>query len=141
MLIGTYNNKIDEKGRLRMPPKLKDELGTGYYITKGDSNCLYAMSKSAFEQLFQKLQSVNFSDNQSKKMMRIFFSSAFLVEEDNQGRVLLPVNLREYAGIKKDVVVIGAGERVELWSEENWNAYNEDGDFDSLIEGLSKYDL
>ena len=124
-----------------MPPKLKEELGSGYYITKGDSNCLYAMSRQSFEALFQKLQTISFSDNQSKKMMRLFYSSAFLVEEDNQGRFILPLNLREFAGITKDVIIIGAGERVEIWSEQNWKEYNEDGDFDSLFEGLAKYNL
>jgi len=141
MLIGTYYNKIDEKGRLRMPLKLKDGLGSGYYITKGDSGCLYAMSKAAFDALFEKIQSTHFSDSQTKKMTRLFYSSAYLAEEDNQGRFLLPQTLREFADITKDVVIIGAGERAEIWSEKNWSDYNQGGDIDSLFEGLSKYDL
>ncbi len=141
MFIGTYFNKIDEKGRLRMPAKFKEELGCTYFISKGDSGCLYVLSKPAFEQLTEKFRSINFSDNESKKFQRAFFSSADSVEEDNQGRFLVPQMLREYAGINKEVVVIGSGDRVEIWSQENWKKYNEDEDFDGLISGLSKYEF
>jgi len=141
MLIGTFYNKIDEKGRLRMPAKLKDGLGGGYFLTRGDSGCLYGMSRETFEKLAEKLQTISFSDNEAKKMTRLLYSSAHLAEEDNQGRFLLPQNLREFAGITKEAVIIGNGDRVEIWSGENWKNYSESGDYDSLIAGLAKYDL
>ena len=141
MFIGTYYNKIDEKGRLRMPPKFKEELGCNYFISKGDHGCLYILSKSAFEELSRKIRAINFSDNDSKKFQRAFFSSADSVEEDNQGRFLIPQSLREYAAIAKEAVVIGSGDRIEIWSQENWDRYNAETDFDDLISGLAKYDF
>lgn len=141
MLIGTYNNKIDEKGRLRMPPKLKEELGPGYYVTRGDSNCLYAMSRDRFSMLSSKLDAITLTDPVAQKFKRQFYSTVLAVEEDNQGRFLLSPALRALAGITKDVVIIGAGDRVEIWSEERWKEYNESGDFDSFMSELAKYEI
>lgn len=141
MFIGEFRNKIDEKGRLRIPPKLKEDLGTVYYVTKGDNHCLYVLTKESFEELFEKLKSVHLADVEGRNIFRFFFSSAMKAEEDGQGRILLSQSLREHAGLTRDVVIIGAGDRVEIWDEGNWNKTNDEGDFDSYLRSLSKYEI
>lgn len=141
MFIGEFRNKIDEKGRLRIPPKLKEDLGTVYYVTKGDNRCLYVLTKESFEELFEKLKSVHLADVEGRNIFRFFFSSAMKAEEDGQGRILLSQSLREHAGLTRDVVIIGAGDRVEIWDEGNWNKTNDEGDFDSYLRSLSKYEI
>ncbi|MBQ2711991.1 MAG: division/cell wall cluster transcriptional repressor MraZ [Clostridia bacterium] len=141
MFIGEFRNKIDEKGRLRIPPKLKEDLGTVYYVTKGDNRCLYVLTKESFEELFEKLKTVHHADVEGRNIFRFIISSAKKPEEDGQGRILLSQSLREHAGLTRDVVIIGAGDRVEIWDEGNWNKTNDEGDFDSYLRSLSKYEI
>lgn len=139
MLGGTFQNKIDEKGRLRMPPKLKEDLKSGYYITKGDNNCLFVIGSEEFNQLLAKFKAnINLLDAEAQKAQRLFFSSSYQVEEDNQGRFRLEKDLLEYSKITKNVTIIGAGDRVEIWSEENWKKYNDKVDYTAQLSNLSK---
>ncbi len=138
MLIGTYRHQLDTKCRMRMPAKFKQELGEGFIVTKGNDNCLYALSVQAFEALHQKLADLPMFDAELQKPVRMLLSSAFETEEDNQGRILLAKELREYAKIAKDIVFIGAGNRVEIWAEEVWNTYNS-GDFTSATKALADH--
>ena len=139
MLIGTYRHQLDAKARFRMPGKFKDELESGFIVAKGTNGCLYAFSKSSFEELYKKLAEVPMFDIEAQKPIRALLSSAFETEEDAQGRILLPKELRTYAKLEKDIVTIGVGNRVEIWAEETYNAYNDDGGFDSAASELSKY--
>ena len=136
MLIGTYRHQIDEKCRMRMPTKFKDELGDNFIVTKGTNNCLYAFSKEKFEELYNKLANLPIFDAEIQKPVRMVLSSAFETEEDKQGRILVAKELREYAKISKNIVFIGSGSRVEIWAEEEWNAYN-DGDFTETSKALA----
>lgn len=139
MLGGTFLNKIDEKGRLRMPPKLKETLKSGYYITKGDNNCLFVIGSEEFNQLLVKFKTnINLLDAEAQKSQRLFFSSSYQVEEDNQGRFRLEKDLLEYSKIIKNVTIIGAGDRVEIWSEENWKKYNQGVDYTAQLSNISK---
>ena len=139
MLGGTFQNKIDEKGRLRMPPKLKEALKSGYYITKGDNNCLFVIGSEEFNQLLVKFKTnINLLDAEAQKSQRLFFSSSYQVEEDNQGRFRLEKDLLEYSKIIKNVTIIGAGDRVEIWSEENWKKYNAGVDYTAQLSNISK---
>ena len=139
MLGGTFQNKIDEKGRLRMPPKLKDALKSGYYVTKGDNNCLFVIGSEEFNQLLVKFKAnINLLDAEAQKAQRLFFSSSYQVEEDNQGRFRLEKDLLEYSKIIKNVTIIGAGDRVEIWSEENWKKYNSGVDYTAQLSNISK---
>lgn len=139
MLGGTFQNKIDEKGRLRMPPRLKEALKPGYYITKGDNNCLFVIGNEEFNQLLVKFKTnINLLDAEAQKAQRLFFSSSYQVEEDNQGRFRLEKDLLEYSKIIKNVTIIGAGDRVEIWSEENWKKYNDGVDYTSQLGNISK---
>lgn len=121
MLIGTYRHSIDEKKRMRVPPKFKAELGSNFIITKGTDKNLFVFSRQQFEALYEKLTSLPLFDEEAQKPIRKFLSSAFEAEEDGQGRVLLPKELLSYAGITKNLVTVGLGNRAEIWAEEVWD--------------------
>ena len=133
MLIGTYRHSIDEKKRMRVPPKFKSELGANFIITKGTGKNLYAFSKEQFEVLYNKLTSLPLFDEEAQKPIRKFLSSAFEAEEDGQGRILLPKELLAHAGITKNLVTVGVGNRAEIWAEEVWEKTDgEPADFNIL---------
>ena len=104
MLIGTYRHQIDEKNRMRMPTKFKDELGANFIVTKGTDRCLYAFAADKFSNLYEKLTNLPIFDSEVQKPVRMLLSSAFETEEDKQGRILLAKELREYANISKNIV-------------------------------------
>ncbi|MBQ7579460.1 MAG: division/cell wall cluster transcriptional repressor MraZ [Clostridia bacterium] len=139
MLIGTFRHQVDEKKRMRIPSKLKEELGTGFIITKGTNGCLFAFSKQDFEtEIIEKTRSISIFDADSQKPLRVLMSSAFESEEDNQGRILIPQELRAFASITKKIVFVGVGSRVEIWAEEEWDKYNEGLDFTEASKNLAK---
>lgn len=139
MFIGTYRHQIDEKNRLRMPSKFKEGLKEGFIIAKGTNGCLFAFSSESFEELYKKLENVSMFDLEAQKPVRALLASAFVTEEDKQGRILLSPELRSYAKIVKNIVTIGVGNHVEIWSEENFNAYNTEESYDSASTALTKY--
>ena len=152
MLFGEYYQQIDEKGRVRIPARLKPQLLEPVMITKGTNGCLFLFSANEWnENLAKKLSTVPFSDIPVQRAVRTFFSSADQLETDNQGRSLLPRNLREFAGIKKDIVFIGVGNRAEVWSREVYDAYmkgetakNVEKDalsYDKTVAELNKYGI
>ncbi|MBQ8749171.1 MAG: division/cell wall cluster transcriptional repressor MraZ [Clostridia bacterium] len=142
MLLGEYHHQLDEKNRLRIPAKLRTKLGSNYIIMKGSNNCLFVYSGEEMQNLMnEKLKAVPLSDVKAQKSIRMLFSSGFEVDEDAQGRFILPQNLREFASIKKNVVSIGVGNRIELWDEEKWQEYNTNDDFDTILGDLSQYGI
>lgn len=133
MLIGSYRHAVDAKNRMRMPFKFKSELGDGFVITKGTSGNLFVFSATEFDTIYQKLTALPMFDEEAQKAVRKFLSSAFVSEEDAQGRVLLPKELVKFAGITKNLVFVGAGNRVEIWAEEAWDKFeDETTDFNVL---------
>ena len=140
MLGGEYRHQCDAKYRLRIPAKLKKELGENCVITKGNDGCLFLLPKVEMDNILNKIENLSIFNSQLQKPLRFLFSSAVEIEEDNQGRFLLPANLREFAGITKDVVFVGVGNRAELWSEDRWNKYCLDNEtnFDEIISELGK---
>ena len=128
MLIGSYRHSVDAKKRMRMPSKFKNELGTDCIITKGNSGNLFVFSKEQFNSLYEKMVNLPLFDEEAQKPVRKFLSSAFEAEEDNQGRVLLPKELINFANITKNIVFVGVGNRVEIWAEEIWDKQNNDED-------------
>lgn len=144
MFLGEFKHQTDEKFRLRVPAKLRKELGKNYIITKGTNGCLFIFSEATFKaKLVDKLQDASLFNPKIQKPIRFLMSSAFEVEEDKQNRFLTPKALREFAGIKKNVVFVGVGTHLELWSEKNWKKYLEDEskDFDKVLGGLSEYGI
>ena len=149
MFYGEFYQQTDEKGRVRIPAKLKPAFGEHITITKGTDGCLFLFGEREWSTQFaEKLTAIPASDESVRRSVRVFFSSASELENDNQGRSLLPRNLREYANIKKDIVFIGVGNRAELWAKETYDAYMsgklvkataESTDFDKLFAELKKY--
>ncbi len=122
MLIGTYQHTLDPKGRVIIPAKFREELGSPFYATRGNDNTIALLSKEAWEALGRRINEQ--PSSKTVKLRRFLFSNAAELEPDKQGRVLLPQNLREYAAIDKDLVINGAGSKVEIWDSNNWDAYN-----------------
>jgi len=118
MLIGEYAHSLDVKGRVNFPAKLREGLGAEFIITKGLDNCLFVYSKEEWLVLEDKIRTLPMS--KSRTLQRFLFAGAVDVEPDKQGRVLIPANLREYAGLDKDIMIIGASVRAEIWDKKRW---------------------
>lgn len=120
MLIGEYKHVVDSKGRIILPSKFREELGERFILTKGLDNCLFGYSLREWAVLEEKLKKLPLTSKEARTFLRFFFAGACECEVDKQGRVLIPQNLREYAGIQKEVFIIGVMTRIEIWSEDNW---------------------
>ena len=139
MLIGEYEHSLDVKGRLIMPAKLREDIGDNFIITKGLDGCLFGFSLNEWTQFEEKLKSLPLTNKNARDFVRFFLSGAVNVEIDKQGRFLVASNLREYASMEKEVVIIGVGTRIEFWSKENWNKYNNSNNIsaDTLAENMT----
>jgi MraZ protein len=124
MFMGEYQHAIDTKGRLFIPARFRQGLGDHFVLTKGLDGCLFAYPQPEWDALEQKLKCLPFTKGDARAFVRFFFSGAAECEVDKQGRILVPANLREYARLEKDVVVIGVSSRVELWAREQWDSYS-----------------
>lgn len=124
MFMGEFSHTIDTKGRLIIPAKLREELGESCVVTKGFDKCLTVFTKEGFEKLAQSLNNLASSKASVRSIKRFFFGSATELGFDKQGRVLIPSVLREHAKLAKDAVIVGANDRVEIWSREEWDEYN-----------------
>jgi MraZ protein len=123
MFLGTYAPKLDEKGRIILPAKFRDELAAGVVITRGQEHCLYVYSSREFERVLEKVSQGPVTDRDTRDYQRGLLSGAIQELPDKQNRVTLPVILREYAGLDRELTVIGAGNRAEIWDTEAWNTY------------------
>ena len=123
MLLGTHTPKLDEKGRLILPAKFRDELAEGVVITRGQERCLYVFSKREFAGVHEKIRQAPVTSEEARKYLRVFLSGATDEQPDKQGRVLLPQILREYAGLNKELTIIGVGARAEIWDATSWHKY------------------
>lgn len=126
MFYGEYQHTVDPKGRVIVPSKFREGLGEKFIVTKGLDNCLFAYSSEEWSNLEAKLRSLPFTDKDVRAFVRFFFAGATECEVDKQGRILVPQNLREYAGLDKDIFIIGVSTRVEIWDKARWEGYNSD---------------
>ena len=126
MLIGEYEHSLDVKGRLIMPAKLREDMGEKFIITKGLDGCLFGFSQNEWTSFEEKLKTLPLTNKNARDFVRFFLSGAMECEIDKQGRFLIASNLREYAKMEKDVVIIGVGTRLEIWNREKWKDYNSD---------------
>jgi MraZ protein len=130
VFLGTYAPKLDEKGRVILPAKFRDELSGGMVVTRGQDRCLYVFSQREFESVVEKMRQAPVSSKQSRDFQRLFLSGASQEVPDKQNRITLPASLREYAGLERDLTVIGAGGRAEIWDSTTWDAYYESTESD-----------
>lgn len=121
--LGTYTPKLDDKGRLILPAKFRSALAGGLVMTKGQEHCLFVMSFDEFRRMHDQLRQAPVTHKQSRDYLRVFLSGATDELPDKQGRVSVPPLLRSYAGLDRDVAVIGAGSRIEIWDLATWEAY------------------
>ncbi|MDE7334164.1 MAG: division/cell wall cluster transcriptional repressor MraZ [Lachnospiraceae bacterium] len=120
MFMGEYNHTIDAKGRLIIPSKFREALGDEFVVTKGMDGCLFVFDNSEWQAFEEKLRSLPMIDKEARQFTRYFLAGAASLEVDKQGRILLPAVLREFAEITKDAVLVGVGNRVEIWSKDRW---------------------
>lgn len=123
MLMGEYHHSIDDKGRLIIPAKFREELGEKFIVTRGIDNCLFVYSESSWIKIVNKLESLPFTKKDARAFVRFFLSGATGAEFDKQGRINLTSSLISYANIDKECIIIGTGDRLEIWSEKSWNEF------------------
>ena len=140
MFIGEYQHTLDNKGRIIMPSKFRTGLGEDFVITKGLDNCLFVYPKNEWEVIENKLKELPLTNRDARAFVRFFFSGASEVSLDKQGRVLIPANLREHSKLEKDAIVIGVATRLEVWSKDLWENYNEDDSlsYDNIAEKMAE---
>ncbi|NUS73838.1 MAG: division/cell wall cluster transcriptional repressor MraZ [Corynebacteriales bacterium] len=128
MFLGTHAPRLDDKGRLILPAKFRDGLAGGVVITKGQEHCLFVFPIAEFTRLADQLREAPVTHKAARAYSRVFFASAHDEVPDKQGRVTIPAHLRQYAGLSKDCVVIGASTRVEIWDAAAWETYLENSE-------------
>jgi len=126
LLIGEYEHSIDTKGRLIMPSKLKEDIGEKFVVTKGLDGCLFVYSEKEWKTFEEKLRTFPLTNKDARALMRFFLAGAMECEIDKQGRFLIPSNLREFAELEKEVVIIGVLNKIEIWSKDKWLKYSEE---------------
>ena len=136
MLIGEYEHSLDTKGRLIMPSKLRENIGEKFVITKGLDQCLFVFSFAEWQIFETKLKQLPISNKDARMFSRFFFAGAIDTEIDKQGRFLIPVNLRNFAELQKDVIIVGMNSRVEIWSKERWHKCEHEISADEIAEKM-----
>lgn len=139
MFIGEFNHTVDAKGRINIPAKFREQLNDAFFVTKGLDDCLFVFPEEEWRVFEEKLKSLPVTNKQARAFTRMFFAGATECSFDKQGRVTVPSTLREYAHLEKDVIVIGVGTRVEVWSKETWESYSdpENISYDEIAEQMA----
>ena len=141
MFMSRYNHTIDPKGRLSIPSRYREILGDEFVISKGMDGCLFVYANETWKEFEAKLAALPLVNRQARQLARFFLSGAQYVTVDKQGRILVPQDLRDFAGLEKDVVLSGMGSRIEVWSLEKWNEVNSQVDIDEISEGMGDMGL
>jgi len=142
MFYGEYEHAIDRKGRLIIPSRLRDAAKANFvekfYLTRGLDGCLFLFSEEQWRQQEDKLKKLSFTKKEARKFNRLYFSGAQEVTCDQQGRILIPGYLKEFADIAKDVIIVGVSNRIEIWSKQSWKEFYESskGEFEDIAERL-----
>lgn len=141
MFMSQYNHTVDAKGRLIVPSKFRDQLGDEFVVTKGMDGCLFVYANEDWKAFEEKLATLPMTNKEARMFTRFFLAGAATLEVDKQGRILLPANLREFAALDKDVVLVGVGTRIEIWSKENWENMDADQDMESVAASMETFGL
>ncbi|MET3728840.1 MraZ protein [Fictibacillus halophilus] len=141
--MGEYQHSIDEKGRMIIPSKFREELGTEFILTRGLDQCVFGYPLNEWKVIEDKLKSLPFTKKDARAFTRFFFSGAAECQLDKQGRVNIASPLRDYAKLEKDCVVIGVSNRIEIWSKSIWEEYfsKSEDSFGEIAESLMDFDL
>ncbi|WP_026819649.1 division/cell wall cluster transcriptional repressor MraZ [Arthrobacter castelli] len=126
MFLGTHSPRLDDKGRIILPAKFREELSNGLVLTRGQERCIYVFSQREFERVHEQMREAPISSRQARDYIRVFLSGASDEVPDKQGRVTIPPALRTYAGLDRELAVIGAGARAEIWDAQAWSEYLEE---------------
>ncbi len=139
MFMGEFERSVDQKGRIIIPAQLRDTLGDSFVMTKGLDKCLFVYPHEEWETLTEKLQELPFTRSDARSFVRFFFSGAADCSSDSQGRTLIPANLRSYADLDREAVVIGVGSRIEIWSSSEWDDFQQDAEqsYEEVAEKLT----
>ena len=139
MLIGEYEHSLDVKGRLILPAKIREDMGDKFIVTKGLDGCLFGFSQNEWTNFEEKSKTLPLTNKNARDFVRFFLSGATECEIDKQGRFLITSNLREYATLEKDAIIIGVGTRIEIWNREKWKSYNSDENIsaDEIAENMT----
>ena len=124
MFMGEYLHSLDSKNRVSVPAKYRERLGTSFILTKGLDSCLFVYPEEEWEIFENKLKALPLTNQGARQFVRFFFAGAVECTPDKQGRILIPQTLKRYSQIEKDIVFIGTGNRIEVWSKEKWDEYN-----------------
>ena len=126
MLMGEFHHNLDAKGRIIVPAKIREDLGDSIIVTRGIEDCLFIYSESEWTKVVSKLNTLPFTKKDARSFNRMFLSGATNVEFDKQGRVTLPSPLISYSGLIKECVIVGVGDRLEVWAKEKWDSFVEE---------------
>ena len=133
--MSQYNHTIDAKGRVIIPAKFREKLGDSFVVTKGLDGCLYGYAKEEWSAFEEKLGTLPITNKNSRQFTRFFLAGAAECELDKQGRILIPSVLREFAGLDKDVVLVGVASKIEIWSKERWDESN--GEYETNMDDIA----
>lgn len=142
MFYGEHQHSIDEKGRLIIPSKFREVFKENYverfFLTRGLDTCLFVFAEDEWRRQESKFRALSFTSAEARHFNRIYFSGACEVTCDKQGRILVPDYLKEFAGIKRDVVIVGVSSRMEIWAKESWEAFysSAKGSFEKIAENI-----
>ena len=131
-LIGNYQHTLDTKGRMFLPSKLRTEIGDSVYMTRGLDHCIFLFSEEQWKVFYEKIQSI--TTYNARDLQRFFFGNAAQSPIDAQGRIAVPQGLRDFAGLQKDVTVVGVSGKLELWDTDKWNEFNLKMESDESVE-------
>ncbi len=139
MFMGEYQHNLDEKGRVTVPARFREGLGAEFVMTKGLDNCLFIYPTDEWEVLTEKLRQLPFTRSDARAFVRLFFSGAAHAVFDSQGRTIIPANLRTYADLDKEAVIIGVGSRIEIWDRREWERFQDatEESYEELAEELT----
>lgn len=136
MFMGEYAHSLDSKGRLIIPSKFREALGDKFVVTRSLDQCLCIYDMEDWENFVSRLSNIPYNVKKQRQLVRFFLSGANEVEPDKQGRVLIPANLREAAGIDKDVILVGVGSRIEVWSAKAWEENMSSDEINEIAEEM-----
>ncbi len=140
MFIGEYIYTIDKKGRINVPAKFRERLGDTFFITKGLDNCLFVFPESEWRNFENKLKQLPLTNRNARAFVRLFFAGATECSLDKQGRVTIAQNLRDFGEFEKEIAIVGVSTRIEIWSKNNWDKYNDSANisYDDIAEQMAE---